>query len=177
MSATEAPSVRCSALDVRRMMPAPKIIEKRQRILPSANICSTIQTQRFAPVEPPEFVGSSYAEASPNPTMFINRIPSRAKPLTISRELIRSSARTGPGVDMDNESYQTPQRTAMNSGSYGLASSRAQRIPMVGWRWLGRTQLRKNTVVRAAGSLHAPPRITRYAPVSGPLGSTAGDLE
>ncbi len=53
---------------------------------------------------------------------------------------------------------------------------RAQRKPMLALRWVGRTQLRKKTAIRFAGSLHAPPRITLYWPVSGPLGLSAGEL-
>src|ERR1051325_2243233 len=36
----------------------------------------------------------------------------------------------------------------------------AQRKPILGVRWLVRTQFRKKTVMRLGGSDHAPPRIT-----------------
>ena len=53
-------------------------------------------------------------------------------------------------------------------------TSCAQRNPRFGVRWLGRTQLRKKTVIRFGPLDQAPPRTMRYMPSAGPCGFSAG---
>ena len=60
-------------------------------------------------------------------------------------------------------------------GFHGM--SRTHRKPRFGVRWFGRTQFRKNTVMRAGPSDHAPPRMILYIPSDGPGGFSAGLVE
>src|SRR5215475_12404086 len=96
MSAASTPAPLRERRSTKRSTLAPKASEKIARIFPSANTSVTAQVKRFQPVFPPAGAGFEYAEIGrPNSQMFITRMPSKAKPRTVSRAEMRSSKRTG----------------------------------------------------------------------------------
>src|SRR5262245_54907502 len=82
---------------------APKTREKMARIFPSANTSIIAHVYRFQPVLPPAAAGfQEAAYGRPKARMFITRMPSKAKPRTVSRAEMRSSKRTGESVAWSN---------------------------------------------------------------------------